>query len=105
MFGDAYMLVRGVAKSYPKLRVTSAYRGLVCMDLILKMPRYAGLAKEDTSAQSPSEGVEEVTMQLLFDDSNNEIGKGYGEGSGKLNTLNKDRELVFCDVDAIPRKQ
>ena len=102
MIGDAYML--RVAKAYPKLRVTSADPGLVYTDLILKMPRYAGLAREDTSAQSPSEGVE-GTMQLLFDDSNNEIGKGYGEGSGKLYALNKDRELVFSDIDTMPQKQ
>lgn len=104
MFGDAYML--RIAKSYPKLRVTSVDPGLVYTDLILKMPKYAGLAKEETSAQSPSEGVE-GTMQLLFDDDGNAtaFGKGFGDGSGQLYALNKERKLVFSSIDKMPQKQ
>lgn len=98
MFGDAYML--RIAHQYPKLRVTSVDPGLVYTDLILNMPKYAGLKKEETSAQSPKEGVE-ATMQLLFDD----VGKGLGEGSGMLFALNKQRELVFSDIDKMPQKQ
>ena len=103
MFGDAYML--RAARKNPKLRVTSVDPGLVYTDLILKMPRYAGKKKEETGAQSPEEGVE-ATMRLLFDDSgNDELGKGLGAGSGKLYALNKERELVFSDIDRMPQKQ
>jgi NAD(P)-dependent dehydrogenase (short-subunit alcohol dehydrogenase family) len=98
MFGDAYML--RTARKYPNMRVTSVDPGLVYTDLILKMPKYMGLEKEETSAQSPKEGVE-ATMRLLFDDA---VGKGE-EGSGKLYALNKDRELVFSDIDKMPQKQ
>ena len=56
---------------------------------------HTGLAKENASAQSPSEWVE-GTMQLLFDDSNNEIGKGY--------ELKKNWKLVFSDIDTMPHK-
>jgi hypothetical protein len=35
-------------------------------------------------------------MQLLFDDSNNEIGKGY--------ELKKNWKLVFSDIDTMPHK-
>ena len=100
MFGDAYML--RTAHLHPTLRVTSVDPGLVYTDLILKMPKYAGLAKEETSAQSPEEGVE-GTMRLLFGDG--VVGKGVGEGSGKLYALNKERELVFSDIDRMPQKQ
>jgi NADP-dependent 3-hydroxy acid dehydrogenase YdfG len=93
MFGDACML--RIANQYPKLRVTSVDPGLVYTDLILKMPKYAGLAKTETSAQTPKEGVQ-GTMQLLFDD--------VGE-SGKLYALNKERDLVFSDIDKMPQKQ
>jgi NAD(P)-dependent dehydrogenase (short-subunit alcohol dehydrogenase family) len=97
MFGDAYML--RTAHKFPSLRVTSVDPGLVYTDLILKMPKYAGLQKEETSAQSPKEGVE-GTMRLLFED----VGKGK-EGSGKLYALNKERELVFSPIDRMPQKQ
>lgn len=53
MFGDAYMKV--VARKYPKLRVTSVDPGLVYTDLILRMPKYAGKEKDETTAQSPHE--------------------------------------------------
>lgn len=99
MFGDAYML--RTARKYPKLRVTSVDPGLVYTDLILKMPRYAGLKMEETSAQSPEQGVEGA-MRLLFDDG---AGKGLGVGSGKLYALNKERKLVFSDIDMMPQKQ
>ena len=99
MFGDAYML--RIARRYPKLRVTSVDPGQVYTDLILKMPKYAGLAKEETSAQSPKEGVE-GTIRLLFSD--DDVGKGE-DGSGKLFALNKERELVFSDIDKMPQKQ
>lgn len=98
MFGDAYMI--RMAHKYPTLRVTSVDPGLVYTDLILRMPKYAGLAKDETSAQTPKEGVE-ATMQLLFDD---DFGKGEGK-SGKLYALNKARELVFSDIDIMPQKQ
>lgn len=94
MFGDAIML--RTARRYPKLRVNSVDPGLVYTDLILKMPKYAGLAKEETSAQSPEEGVE-GSIRLLFDD--------VGEEGGKLFALNKERELVFSDIDKMPQKQ
>ena len=94
MFGDAIML--RTAQRYPKLRVNSVDPGLVYTDLILKMPKYAGLAKEETSAQSPEEGVE-GSIRLLFDD--------VGEEGGKLFALNKERELVFSDIDKMPQKQ
>jgi hypothetical protein len=87
------------AHKFPSLRVTSVDPGLVYTDLILKMPKYAGLQKEETSAQSPKEGVE-GTMRLLFED----VGKGK-EGSGKLYALNKERELVFSPIDRMPQKQ
>ncbi|KAL9187361.1 hypothetical protein ACHAXT_001464 [Thalassiosira profunda] len=96
MFGDAYML--RMARKYPKLRVTSVDPGLVYTDLILKMPKYEGLAKEETSAQSPEEGVEGA-MRLLFED----VGKG--EGSGRLYALDKERALVHSDIDTMPQKQ
>ena len=97
MFGDAYMI--RVAKQYPKLRVSSVDPGLVYTDLILKMPKYEGLKKEETTAQSPKEGVE-GTMRLLFDD---DVGKGAG--NGKLYALDKERQLVFSDIDKMPQKQ
>lgn len=53
MFGDAYMKV--VARQYPKLRVTSVDPGLVYTDLILRMPKYEGKEKDETTAQSPHE--------------------------------------------------
>ena len=53
MFGDAYMKV--IARKYPALRVTSVDPGLVYTDLILRMPKYEGKQKEDTTAQSPHE--------------------------------------------------
>ena len=96
MFGDAYMI--RLAHQYPNLRVSSYDPGLVYTDLILKMPKYEGLKKSETSAQTPREGVE-GTMQLLF----NDIAKG--EESGKLYALNKERELVFSDIDKMPQKQ
>lgn len=96
MFGDAEMV--RVAHRNPKLRVTSVDPGLVYTDLILKMPKYSGLKKEETTAQSPAEGVE-GTMRLLFDDN-----FGKGEGSGKLYALTKERELVFSDINKMPQK-
>ena len=87
-----------LAHQYPNLRVSSYDPGLVYTDLILKMPKYEGLKKSETSAQTPREGVE-GTMQLLF----NDIAKG--EESGKLYALNKERELVFSDIDKMPQKQ
>ena len=96
MFGDAYMI--RLAHQYPNLRVSSYDPGLVYTDLILKMPKYDGLKKEETSAQTPREGVE-GTMQLLFDDI------ASGDESGKLYALNKERELVFSDIDKMPQKQ
>lgn len=99
MFGDAYML--RVARRHPELRVTSVDPGLVYTDLILRMPKYAGMAKEETNAQSPEDGVE-AAMRLLFDE---DAGKGYGLRSGKLYALNKDRELVFSNIDRMPQKQ
>jgi NAD(P)-dependent dehydrogenase (short-subunit alcohol dehydrogenase family) len=53
MFGDAYMKV--TARKYPNLRVTSVDPGLVYTDLILRMPKYEGKEKEETTAQSPHE--------------------------------------------------
>jgi len=104
MFGDAIML--RTARKYPALRVNSVDPGLVYTDLILKMPKYAGMKKEETGAQSPEEGVE-GTMRLLFDckEEENVVGKGLGVGSGKLYALNKERELVFSDIDRMPQKQ
>ena len=98
MFGDAYMI--RVANKYSKLRVTSVDPGLVYTDLILKMPKYEGLKKEETTAQTPKEGVE-GTMRLLFDD--DDVGKG--EGNGKLYALDKERQLVFSDINQMPQKQ
>jgi len=99
MFGDAYML--HVARKYPQLRVTSVDPGLVYTDLILKMPRYAGKDIGDTTAQTPEEGVE-ATMRVLFDNSDEEVGKG--DGSGKLYAM-KESKLVFSDIDKMPQKQ
>ena len=96
MFGDAYMI--RLAHQYPNLRVSSYDPGLVYTDLILKMPKYVGLKKEETTAQTPREGVE-GTMQLLFNDI------ATGDESGKLYALNKERELVFSDIDKMPQKQ
>ena len=98
MFGDAYMKI--VARKYPKLRVTSVDPGLVYTDLILRMPKYEGKEKEETSAQSPHEGVE-ATMRLLFEEE-----AGSGDGSGKLYAMNKEKtDLIFSDIDKMPQKQ
>lgn len=104
MFGDAIML--RTARNYPALRVNSVDPGLVYTDLILKMPKYAGMKKEETGAQSPEEGVE-GTMRLLFGfgEEEEDVGKGLEVGSGKLYALNKERELVFSDIDRMPQKQ
>ena len=98
MFGDSYMKI--IATKYPKLRVTSVDPGLVYTDLILRMPKYEGKAKDETTAQSPHEGVE-ATMRLLFDEN-----AGKGDGSGKLYAMNKEKtDLLFSDIDKMPQKQ
>ncbi len=51
MFADAYMLA--VAKGGGRVVINSCDPGLVYTDLILKMPRYAGKAREETGAQTP----------------------------------------------------
>ena len=66
MFADVYMKV--LARSHPNLRINSCDPGLVYTDLILKMPRYEGMAREETNgAQTPKMGVE-AAMLLLFDE-------------------------------------
>lgn len=95
-FGDAEMI--RVARRNPQLRVTSVDPGLVYSDLILRMPKYAGLRQDETSAASPKEGVE-AAMRLLFDD------VGDGETSGNLYAINKQGELVHSSIDKMPQKQ
>eukprot|EP00956_Cyclotella_meneghiniana_P032920 scaffold92123_cov22-Cyclotella_meneghiniana.AAC.2 len=61
------------------------------------MPKYAGKGIEETTAQSPEEGVE-AHMLLLFDDD------GVEFPSGKLYAM-KDGMLVYSDINKMPQKQ
>eukprot|EP00956_Cyclotella_meneghiniana_P029374 scaffold70865_cov27-Cyclotella_meneghiniana.AAC.3 len=61
------------------------------------MPKYAGKDIEETTAQSPEEGVE-AHIRLPFDDS-----EAYWS-SGKLYAM-KDGMLVYSDIDKMPQKQ
>ena len=75
-------------------------QGLVFTDLVLKMPKYAGKTIEETSAQTPREGVE-ATMRLLFD-----ANAGKGEGSGKVYAMSKEgRKLFSSSIDKMPQNQ
>ena len=98
MFADVYM--KTLARTHPKLRINSCDPGLVYTDLILKMPRYEGMSREETNgAQTPHEGVE-AAMRLLFDD---EAGKG--SESGMFYAMSKDKsELLHSDIDTMPNK-
>ena len=98
MFADVYM--KTLARAHPKLRINSGDPGLVYTDLILKMPRYEGMSREETNgAQTPHEGVE-AAMRLLFDDS-----AGKGSGSGMFYAMSKDKsELLHSDIDKMPNK-
>ena len=98
MFADVYM--KTLARSHPKLRINCCDPGLVYTDLILKMPRYEGMSREETNgAQTPHEGVE-AAMRLLFD------GKaGKGSESGMFYAMSKDKsELLHSDIDKMPNK-
>eukprot|EP00956_Cyclotella_meneghiniana_P009776 scaffold13555_cov38-Cyclotella_meneghiniana.AAC.5 len=88
------------AKEYPKskLCVVSVDPGLVYTDLILRMPNYAGKGIEETTAQSPKEGVE-AHMRLLFDDNSEACWP-----SGKLYAM-KDGMVVYSDINKMPQKQ
>lgn len=98
MFADVYM--KTLARSHPKLRINSGDPGLVYTDLILNMPRYEGMSREETNgAQTPHEGVE-AAMRLLFDD---DAGKGSERGS--FFAMSKDKsELLRSDIDKMPNK-
>mmetsp|Transcript_24786 Transcript_24786/g.34959 ORF Transcript_24786/g.34959 Transcript_24786/m.34959 type:complete len:338 (-) Transcript_24786:219-1232(-) len=97
MFADAYM--RSLARSFPKLRITSVDPGLVYTDLILKMDRYKGKEISETGAQTPHQGVE-ATMRLLFDSN-----AGSGDTSGQFYAMSKDKtELLHSDINKMPNK-
>lgn len=98
MFADVYM--KTLARSHPKMRINSCDPGLVWTDLILKMPRYEGMSREDTNgAQTPHEGVE-AAMRLLFDDD-----AGKGSERGMFFAMSKDKsELLHSDIDKMPNK-
>ena len=98
IFADVYMKV--LARSHPTLRINSCDPGLVYTDLILKMPRYEGMAREDTNgAQTPKDGVESA-MLLLFDEN-----AGKGSDSGMFYAMSKDKkELLHSDIDKMPNK-
>ena len=95
MFADVYM--KALARSHPNLRINSCDPGLVYTDLILRMPRYVGMAREETNgAQTPHEGVESA-MRLLFEN--------VGKGSGMFYAMSKDKkELLHSDIDKMPNK-
>ena len=97
MFADVYMKV--LVRSHPTLRINSCDPGLVYTDLILRMPRYEGMAREETNgAQTPKEGVESA-MRLLFEN----VGKG--SDSGMFYAMSKDKkELLHSDIDKMPNK-
>ena len=89
---DAYML--RLSRQHPTLRINSCDPGLVYMDLILKMPRYAGKTQEESGAKSPSEGVEAAT-RLLFNDV---------DESGGCFAMNKERnKLLKSTIDVQPK--
>ena len=98
MFADVYMQV--LARSHPTLRINSCDPGLVYTDLILAMPRYEGMAREETNgAQTPKMGVE-AAMLLLFDEN-----AGKGSDSGMFYAMSKDKkELLHSDIDKMPNK-
>jgi len=96
MFADAYML--SLARQYPDLYVMSCDPGLVYTDLIGSMPRYQGKAREDTTAQTPHEGVE-AAMRLLFD------ADGAPPESGRFYAMSKDgSELLHSEISKMPNK-
>lgn len=97
MFADAYML--SLARhQYPDLHVVSCDPGLVYTDLIGRMPRYQGKVREDTTAQTPQEGVE-AAMRLLFDENH-----GPPE-SGRFYAMSKDgKELLHSEISKMPNK-
>jgi NAD(P)-dependent dehydrogenase (short-subunit alcohol dehydrogenase family) len=101
MFGDAYM--KCLATKHLNLKINSCDPGLVYTDLILKMPRYEGMSREDTNgAQTPEEGVE-AAMRLLFDNNNNN--NDGDQKSGKFYAMSKDKtELLHSDINKMPNK-
>jgi len=97
MFADAYML--SLARQYPDLHVVSCDPGLVYTDLIGRMPRYQGKVREDTTAQTPHEGVE-AAMRLLFDAD----GAAPPE-SGRFYAMSKDgSEFLHSEISKMPNK-
>mmetsp|Transcript_8930 Transcript_8930/g.12939 ORF Transcript_8930/g.12939 Transcript_8930/m.12939 type:complete len:325 (+) Transcript_8930:42-1016(+) len=92
MFADAYML--SLSRTFKSLRINSCDPGLVYTDLIGKMPKYDGLAIEDTGAKTPKEGVE-AAMRLLFGE----------EESGRFYAMSKDgTDLLHSAIDKMPNK-
>ncbi|KAL7472909.1 hypothetical protein ACHAXS_013287 [Conticribra weissflogii] len=101
MFGDAVMKI--AARDHPNWKVGSVDPGLVYTDLILKMPKYRGKERGETTAQSPEEGVEGA-MRLLF--GGEEVWGEHGEGRGKLFAMDKEKKgVVFSEIDRMPQKQ